>query len=176
MYVELNHSYENLSTPIQFLTNFIVDPGIYQFFQTTVGSESNGSRFISGYANVTVGKFYDADLFEYSAGIKIKFSNNLNLVSGVGNSNFKQRNVNHTIQLYDATIKYTFSTGLLASLLLQYNTEDKILNSNFRIEWNIKDGSRFYFVLTNSKYSPLHREITGDRMEATVKYIHFIKL
>jgi hypothetical protein len=176
LYFELNHSYENLSTPIQFLTNFTVDPGIYQFLQTTIGIESNGSRFISGYANVTFGKFYDSDLSEYSAGIKIKFSNNLNLVSGVRNSNFTQRNVNYDIQLYDATIKYTFSTELLASLLLQYNTEDKILNSNFRIEWNTQDGNRFYFVLTHNKYSPLHRRIAGDRMEAIVKYIHFIKL
>ncbi|MHA2121419.1 MAG: hypothetical protein ACW990_09475 [Promethearchaeota archaeon] len=90
--------------------NFIVDHGIYQFFQTTACGESNGSKFISGYANVMLGKFYGVDLFGYSTGIKIKFGNNLNLVSEVGSSKFKQRKIDYDIQLYDAAIKYTFST------------------------------------------------------------------
>jgi hypothetical protein len=169
-------SLENLGGDIQFLSDYTVVANEYVFGQNEFGFSTNQSRDFYSTGSLIFGKFYNSNQIDLKVNTSAKLSNHFNFSLDYNYVEFDHDGIKSTVNLFGARVNYNFSTRLFASLLAQYNTEDKFINTNFRLEWNQATGSKLYFVINSSKNSPISRRIIDDRFEVILKYVYLFNL
>ena len=151
--------------------------GGYSFSDTTATYQFGQQRRASGTASFQVGHYYDGDitavgfgtgrvaiLKQWSAEPSLSL-NQVRLPAGEFNSTVARLRTD-----------YGFSPRMFASGLVQWNSIDHVVSSNFRYRWEYKLGSELFVVYTDERDSLLRRGYPDLKNRAfVVKLNYFLR-
>jgi hypothetical protein len=94
--------------------------------------------------------------------------------------NFPDRNQQFTNNLARVKLTYMLNTKISASSYIQFNENDNLVVTNFRLRYNPADGNDFYLVFNDLRY--IYDNLAGIQPPAylnrtlLLKYTHTFRL
>ncbi len=178
--LEYTQAIENITESFS-IYDVTIDPSLYNFGSLAIQLGTPASKKISANTNLSFGQFYDGNSVSLAVGPQFKpnalinFQTTYNLI----HLNFPSQSLVSNIHFASLKTEYTPTTKISISLLSQYNSYSKRVNSNFRIRYNPKEGNDLYIVLNSlentqrSRYLPLEPMLPNyDSRAIIVKYIY----
>jgi hypothetical protein len=157
---QLHRSYELLVNPFNVFPGVSIPRGDYTFSDANVSYQFGQQRRMSGTASFQVGHYYNGDITAVGfSGGRIAIlkqwsaepSLSLNRVTGVEDGGASPRDFTSTVVRLRSD--YGFTARMFASSLVQWNSADNVLSSNFRFRWEYKLGSELFVVYTDERDS-----------------------
>jgi hypothetical protein len=152
-------SYSYSKTKLLYHTSFTdatpLPPGSYAYHQAGAGVSTDTRKKLSFETGFTVGKYFTADFFQYSATAIFRTQpwltvelnaeyNKLNFPDPYGKSN---------LFLLAPRVEVNFSNKIFWTTFLQYNTQANNFNINSRLQWRYKPASDLFLVYTDNYFS-----------------------
>jgi hypothetical protein len=150
--LEAAQQFERLEEAFEVARGVFVAPGTYDFGSVTASYEMGQQRPVSGTVAVSHGSFYDGTIT--SAGFtsgRVVVSNQLSLEPSLTVNWLDLPGGPVTQVLARARADYAFTTRMFASALVQYNSTDRVFNSNLRFRWEYRPGSELFVVWTDER-------------------------
>ena len=152
--VEVNNNYELLQRPFTVSPGVVIPVGGYPYSDATLSYGFGQQRRVSGTVSLQKGEFYDGDITAIG-------------LSGGRVSVLKQWSVEPSLSLNRVTLPvgmftttvlrartdYGFSPRMFVSGLVQWNSTDHVVSSNFRLRWEYHPGSEIFVVFTDERDS-----------------------
>jgi hypothetical protein len=160
----LQQAFDRIDTPFDLTHEIMIDTGKYRMNNYEVQFNSYRGRKIWTELLCNWGTFYGGRITTYSVLAGININKHLNFTEQYDLNVIAQSDLTNNIQQAISTINYAFTTRFDLALLVQYNSEEDQLLSNFRVHWIPKIGTDLYFVWNNG-YSPVKQL---DRLKPTV--------
>lgn len=151
LFNSLNFMREGVYHTFYLSDNVYVPEGNYFFvnFFGNIGTPQN--RAVAGTLGYEAGKFYDGN--HYAAEIEADLNLSASLqVSGsykFDRISFPERSQQFTNNLARVKLTYMLNTKISASSYIQFNENDNLVVTNFRLRYNPADGNDFYLVLND---------------------------
>ena len=142
----LNQNYENLDEEFEIHDNIVLPDTIYQFTNFYAEYETDKSKPIAGLVRFNAGEFFNGNILGYGFGTHLKISSHLSV-----NLNFDQNNVSleqgdFKTSIFSTRIIYSFTPKFFIKPYIQWNSDEKIISTNFLLNFIHKPGSDIYFV------------------------------
>ncbi|MFQ5824172.1 MAG: carbohydrate binding family 9 domain-containing protein [bacterium] len=136
------------------LTDHIEVPiGDYDLWQLGwFGSTSRNRTIVLGTQGSLQG-FFDGQLFSLGSTLSLAFGSNLSLSLGYTHNAVDIPAGTFNADLGSLRLSYEFSTRLVANALLQYNSLDKTLSANVRLNFVHRPGSDLFIVFNEQRGS-----------------------
>ncbi len=149
--VDFERGFERLESSF-FIDDAEIMPGDYNSNAFSLSGRTDGSRFFSGSAGITVADFFGGDRQVYSAGIGIRAGKHLNLEADLDYNTFDipVQNGNFDATTFTLSLNAAQSRKLFAKALVQYDNFSKDLQANIRIDWIHSPGADLFIVLNTS--------------------------
>lgn len=130
-----------------------VAPGAYHWREGTVKfSMAPGSRFL-GTANATIGDFYTGTRRSAGAGVTWRVSPSLGIETSYQRNAITLATGDFVANLAGLRMRYAWSTTLLGSAFVQYNTQTRSFSTNARVNWRWAPLSDVFVVYTDRRDS-----------------------
>jgi hypothetical protein len=163
---EYEHVFESF-----FVRGAEVVPGRYEFRGAQASYQTSGARRVSGRASVSGGGYYGGDRLSFGG----------NVLGRIGHQFLLRLSADHnrialpgqpvtTADVYAANADIFFSTRLLTSAFVQYNTATQDFVTNLRFRWIHAPLSDLFLVLTE------RRDTATDRVLDRFLTLKFTKL
>lgn len=141
--------------PTAFTDSTPLPSGKYRYGQPNVQFESDSRKTFVYTASASLGKFYNGDFQQYSAGITYRrqpwgaFSLNVekNIIQ------FPEPYGKADLFLIAPRVEINFSNNLYWTTFLQYNTQLNNFNMNSRLQWRYKPMSDIFLVYTDNYFT-----------------------
>ena len=160
-YILLNgrRSFERLDEVFEFRDGIDIPIGDYESTSYHIRLSSSDSRTISGtigggvedFYNGTVRRGYARTTLKPNGHLSISAQYELNQVADLPTAYFTDGDPRSVyVNLFRGRVDYSFTTGLFAKLVTQWNTDANVLSANFLINYIYRPGSDFYFVFNQT--------------------------
>jgi hypothetical protein len=135
-----------------YLSDDVFVPEGNYFFANLFGSFGTPqNKAVAGSFEYEIGEFYDGN--HYAAGIIADLNLSASLqVTGYykfNRINFPERSQQFTNNLARLKLTYMLNTKISASSYIQFNENDNLVVTNFRLRYNPADGNDFYLVFND---------------------------
>ena len=126
--------------------------GGYQFQDYFASYQMGAQRRLSGSLTFQRGEFYDGDITAvgYSRG-RIEITPQFSFEPSVSVNRITLPQGTFTTKLATSRITYTLTPRMFFSGLLQYNSTQNVLSTNFRLRWEYQPGSELFIVYNDQR-------------------------
>ncbi len=131
----------------------ILDPGDYQFEETTASFASDRRRMLSGSINWSNGEFYNGEKTSYGVGLGISPSPQFGLDIFWDHADLSLRTYDFSTELVSTRVAYSFTTNMFLNALIQYSSREGLIASNIRFNLIHRPLSDLFLVY-NEQRSP----------------------
>jgi hypothetical protein len=164
----VNSTFERLDEPFDIGPVLSVAPGVYQFEDTGVAVDTNGSAALSGGFQLRAGEFWTGSQRTGSASVRYRFSAHLAAAATVSRSFVELPEGSFTGDLLGMRLDWSFTPRMFLNAFVQYNGEADAWLSNIRFNLIHRPLSDIY-VVWNETRSP-----GVTRRALMLKYTHLI--
>lgn len=162
--VTYNDAFERLFEPFPVLSRTVIQPGDYNFGETTLSYRTSAGRALSGQVNVSRGGYYSGDKTSVSLGALWRPNYRLSMDLSVQRNDVDLPDETFGANVFGVRVKYGFSTTLFASGYLQYNAAADQVVTNLRFNFIHSPLSDLFVVYTERRETsaprPLERAFT----------------
>jgi len=130
-----------------------VAPGAYAWREATVKYTMAPASRLLGTANATVGDFYSGSRRSAGAGVTWRVSPSLAVETSYQRNSISLATGDFVANLAGLRMRYAWSTTLLSSAFVQYNTQTRSFSTNARINWRWAPLSDVFLVYTDRRDS-----------------------
>jgi len=162
--VRSNDNYERLLTPFSPGGGLVIPVGSYSFQDTQLFYAFGPQRPLSGRVSVTTGGYFNGDLtsVEIRRG-RIDVMTQISIEPSVSFNWIDLPTGSSRADIARARVNYTFSPRMFFSGLLQYNSTNDTVGTNFRLRWEYSPGSELFVVYTEEQSTnPLRPDRTTE--------------
>ena len=147
------HNHERVLRPFTIGPNVQIQTGAYDFY-TVHGEYTLGQqRKFSGTAYVEHGSFFGGT--KSSLGLtsspRVKLSSRLSIEPGLIINRVTLPQQSFTTRLITANAIYGLAPSTFVTALLQYNSDARVVSSNFRFRWEYQPGSELFVVYNDQR-------------------------
>ena len=169
-----NRSFTRLDEEFD-LEDIVIDPGDFPSYELGIfGNTSRNRSLVYSTQNFFRG-FFGGDLQSLNNNLTLSVGSNLALAFGYGYNHVDVPNGSFTAHLASLRLSYAFSTRLVANALLQYNSLDNRISTNFRLNFVHRPGSDL-FVVFNEQYGSDNSIWDLDSRSIVVKLTYLQRL
>ena len=141
---------ENLLEPFEIHDDVLIPTGEYWFTRYEIQVHTFSGRPLFGFGEINWGEFYKGHRTQLQLFLVYRLSKYLSF-----SVNATQNDVNlpegaFTTQEYNGRVEYAFNPNLFGSVFGQWNSNDREMLFNFRLNWIPKPGADLYFVVNQS--------------------------
>lgn len=130
-----------------------VAPGTYQWREGTVKYTMAPANRILGTANATIGDFYSGTRRSAGAGVTWRLAPALSVETTYQRNAIALSTGSFVANLAGVRVRYAWSTTVLGSAFVQYNTQTRSFSTNARVNWRWAPLSDVYVVYTDRRDS-----------------------
>ena len=141
------HIFDSPDEDFELIDSIYIPAGSYWDNRVEVQASTFGGRKISTEFAVSIGEFYTGRRQEYAFYTHFNFNKHLNIGIDWQRNNIQLPEKSFSTDELGGRIDYAFNPKLNTSVFGQWNSEDKNVLLNYRINWIPKIGSYFYFVI-----------------------------
>ena len=141
------HIYDNPTEDFELIDSIYIPAGSYWDNRVEIQASTFSGRKISTEFAISIGEFYTGRRQEYEFYAHFNFNKHLNIGIDWQRNNIQLPEKSFTTDELGGRIDYAFNPKLNTSVFGQWNSEDKNVFLNYRINWIPKIGSFFYFVI-----------------------------
>jgi hypothetical protein len=137
------------------ITGVRVPVGSYDFIQGRTAFTFGQQRPWSGNLAVEYGSFYDGHLTTFGfSRTRINVSSQFSLEPTISINWLDLPTGSITSRLAGSRVTYTVTPLMFVSALVQYNSSNRRVSSNFRFRWEYQPGSELFVVYNDERGSP----------------------
>ena len=142
--------FEKLDEDFEIRDDVIIPIEDYRF--STIGGRfsTSDSRIVSSTAGFELGNFYSGQIRKFNIDGSLKPNGQISLHLDYQFNRVILPEDTFDVNLFSGRFSYSFSTTLFAKLFAQWNSEAKLITTNFLINYIYRPGSDFYFVFNQS--------------------------
>ena len=141
------HIFDSPDEDFELIDSIYIPAGSYWDNRVEVQASTFSGRKISTKFAVSFGEFYTGRRQEYEFYANFNFNKHLNIGIDWQRNNIQLPEKSFTTDELGGRIDYAFNPKLNTSVFGQWNSEDRNILMNYRINWIPKIGSFFYFVI-----------------------------
>jgi hypothetical protein len=130
-----------------------VAPGAYQWREGTMKYTMAPASRVIGTANATVGTFYTGSRRSAGGGLTWRAASSLNIETTYQRNDIRLATGNFVANLAGLRVRYAWSTTVLGSAFVQYNTQTRTFSTNARLNWRWAPLSDLYLVYIDRRDS-----------------------
>jgi hypothetical protein len=128
-------------------------PGSYQFNDAAVTFQTYNGRKVSGNVNWSAGRFYNGTKRGVSLGGETRPNKNLSFSPTYSFNNIDLIQGSFDTHLFGLRSNISFSTNLLTSAYVQYNSAGNLAAMQFRLNYIFRTIDNFYIVYNDTRYT-----------------------
>ena len=149
---EISDEYEMLTRPFWIAPGVILEPGSYDFSYYEASYRWGEQRDVSGRLSLRVGDFWSGDntAIGFSSG-RIELSTQLSIEPSYSVNRVRLPEGDFRTELGRIRVTYTLSPRMYLSSLVQYNSSQSSLSTNFRFRWEWAPGSELFVVYSDDR-------------------------
>jgi hypothetical protein len=180
--VSVNYNYEDLHEPLELPCDVWVPVGSYDFASFETMFETPGNALFSGRGQTYLGSFFDGRRVSVMGTMFFKPSAlfQASLQYQFEDAVFDDRSEHLRLHIAGVRGEITFSTRLMLSAFLQYNSADRIGVDNIRLRYNPREGTDLWLVYSDAINTDRFREIPTlpavDSRLLLLKFNHSFRL
>ena len=162
--LQANRKTEVLDVPFRIRSDTEIGVGRYEFGQIGAVVGTNRSRPLSGTFTLSAGSFFGGDRTQLKAEVRWSTGSHLVLIGTVDRNQISLpvENGDFSTTVLGLTPEIAINRKLFANGLIQYDSDSRTVQTNFRINWIHTPGSDLFLVL-NAGY--LVGDQFGDRFD-----------
>ena len=146
-------SYERVVRPFPIGPGTTVRPGDYDWNAMTLNVRSYNGRKVSGNASVSAGSFYDGDKVTLTLSGDLRPNKTVSL-----NPTYQMNNVDlsagaFVTHLFGLRANVSFSTNLLTSAFIQYNSAGQLAATQVRLNYIFRTIDNVFLVYNETRYT-----------------------
>jgi hypothetical protein len=150
--VDLMANYELLERPFVVSPGVAIQPGEYPFNNASVSYAFGQQRRMSGTVALQAGQFYDGTLTSFTvSGARVAILKQFSVEPSLTLNHGDLPAGDFTTTLVRARFDYAFTPLRFFSALVQFNSADQTVSSNFRFRWEYRPGSEIFVVYTDER-------------------------
>jgi Domain of unknown function (DUF5916)/Carbohydrate family 9 binding domain-like len=149
----LSDQFDRIEQTFTLVPGRTVAPGAYGWREATVRYDMAPANRILGTANATVGTFYTGTRRSAGAGVTWRASPSLAIETNYQRNAINLASGDFVANLAGVRMRYAWSTTLLSSAFVQYNTQTRSFSTNARINWRWAPLSDVFVVYTDRRDS-----------------------
>jgi hypothetical protein len=138
--------FTRLSEPFDLAKDVTVEPGDYDTWQFGLYFDTSQNRSLVYGSQNLVQRFFDGNLTSLTNQLKLSLGSKLALTVGYTHNRVDIPTGSFDANLATVRVSYAFSTRLVTHALFQYNSVEKRLSKNFRMNFLHRPGSDLFFV------------------------------
>ena len=146
-------SYERVSKPFAIGPGTVVRPGAYDWNAVALNFRSYNGRKVSGSASVSVGSFYDGDKATLNLSADLRPNKTLSFNPTYQINDVTLSTGAFVTNLFGLKANVSFSTSLLTSLYLQYNSAGQLAATQVRLNYIFRTIDNIYLVYNETRYT-----------------------
>jgi Domain of unknown function (DUF5916) len=149
----LSDQFDRIERPFTLVPGRTVAPGAYSWREATMRYDMAPANKLLGTANATVGTFYNGRRQSGGAGLTWRASPSLALETNYQRNSITLPAGGFIANLAGFRVRYAWSTTLLSSAFVQYNTQTRSFSTNARVNWRWAPLSDLFLVYTERRDS-----------------------
>ena len=146
----VQHSLDKPTEDFELVDSIFIPAGAYWDNGLEVQFNTFEGRRISGGFSANIGQFYTGHRQEYSLYANLNLGKHFNIGFDWTKNFISLPQSSFPVDEIGGRIDYAYNPKLNASVFAQWNSEDKEVLLNYRINWIPKVGSFFYFVINQN--------------------------
>jgi hypothetical protein len=147
MEFNVQHIFDKPIETFELIDSIFIPVGSYWDNRFEIQFSTFRGRKLAADVSVNIGEFYTGYRQEYQFGMYLNLNKHLNLSLDWLRNYIKLPQGSFITDEVGGRIDYAFNPKLQTSIFTQWNTEDKNILLNYRINWIPRIGSFFYFVI-----------------------------
>lgn len=147
----LSDQFDRIEQTFTLVPGRTVAPGAYHWREGTVKYTMAPASRVIGTANVTIGDFYTGTRRSAGAGMTWRASPSLVLETTYQRNAITLATGDFVANLAGLRMRYSWSTTLLGSAFVQYNTQTRSFSTNARVNWRWAPLSDVFVVYTDRR-------------------------
>ncbi|KAA3618611.1 MAG: hypothetical protein DWQ05_06530 [Calditrichaeota bacterium] len=157
----LETNYESLIEEFELTDDIIIEPGKYRFTSFRTFISSPGSRLFHSRAFFVFGNYFDGFRSTFSLSPEWIISKYFTAGGQIeyNKISFDGKREDFRGDVYQLRLKAAVNVKLSSSALIQYNTAEERITTNFRMRFNLSEGNDFYLVYNEGTNLDLQREL-----------------
>ena len=159
--VGLQHIMDKPFEDFELIDQVLIPAGTYGMTGFAAGFHTFDGRRISGGFEMGLSEFYTGRRNEYEMFLNLNLNRHLNIGIDWTKNDLSLPEGKFNVNEIGGRIEYAFNPKLNANVFAQWNTEEKEILLNYRINWIPKIGSFFYFVINQNISTE------GDKLKLT---------
>lgn len=173
--VDVNDSFERLPRPFRIAGGGGTIPiGDYRFSTATARYTAHQGRRTAGTVRVTKGGFFDGTIASVELSPSFRVNANLSFSPAFEWSQVSREGLTFTTRELNAVVDYSLSQKWLTRTTAVWNSQDREVLTNFRLNYIFRPGDDLFLVYSQSR---LYGEIDGPTNHAfTVKVTYSLDL
>ncbi len=148
---QLTDRFERLDEPFRVRPSVAIPAGDYGFREGSVSYRTSQGRSLSASAGVSGGGFFDGRRFTINGHARWQPEYHLTIDVSATHNDLSVQGSSFTADLYDARIKYAYSTSLYFGAFVQYNADIDQVVTNARVNFIHAPLSDFFLVFTERR-------------------------
>ena len=146
-------SYERVVRPFPIGSGVTVSPGEYDWQGVTLGVRSYNGRKVSSNASLSVGDFYDGNKTTFTVNGDLRPSRLLSFNPSYQVNDVRLSRGAFVTHLFGLRANVSFSTNLLTSLFVQYNSAGQVAATQVRLNYIFRSIDNVYLVYNESAFT-----------------------
>jgi hypothetical protein len=130
-----------------------VPAGDYDTWEIGLSASTSGNRVVSLNASTSYERFFDGKLVSAGGSLSLAPGSHLSAEMGFRHDDVELPGGEFTSDIASLSLRYAFSTTLTVNALLQYNSLDRRISANVRLNLIHRPGSDLFIVLDEERGS-----------------------
>lgn len=148
-----SNSYERVIRPFQIGPGTTVKPGEYDWKALTLGIRSYNGRKVSANLSLSKGGFYDGDKTTVTVNGELRPNKTLSLNPSYQINDVALSAGAFVTHLFGLRANVSFSTSLLTSVYMQYNSAGQLAATQVRLNYIFRTIDNVYLVYNETRYT-----------------------
>lgn len=153
IHLAIGNSTEQLPDPFEISDNVILPPGLYRWNTFRAGVMSFEGRAVSGRIMAEGGGFYNGTRRSLEIEGGVRLSEHLSFDPSYNFNDIDLTQGSFNTHLLGVRANVSFTTNLLTSAYLQYNSEGELANLQLRVNYIFRTIDNFYIVVNETRFT-----------------------
>jgi hypothetical protein len=162
---------QRFQTPFEIADGVVIPGGRYEWLRYRAVATAAEKRPLAGEVSWGFGDFYDGQLDEWQAELRLVASSLLTLRATADVIRGRLPQGHFAEDFYGFKVSFTFSPDLTLDSFVQYDTESRNLGTNTRLRWDVTPQSQVFVVL-NMNFLDQSGAFESDGYQTIVKIQH----
>ncbi len=174
--LEVTSNYEHLDEPFEITEGSFIPVGGYHFTDARMSVRLGAQHRITGNVSGAHGQFYDGSRSEVSFRSRVDLTASLAVEPGLSFNWIDLPGAAYRSDLVSARVTYSMSPRMIASTLVQYNSEAGFVSSSARFRWEYRPGSDVFLVYSEGRDTALpHARARLANQSVAVKFTRLFR-